>query len=91
MESSLSEMMGEYEMIVAEKEKENSVRQRSKDHAKACLDEALPWIPWVSYTMTYHISSWKCFFSFIRLAILDVRTLVFPDPAPATINKGPSV
>ena len=32
----------------------------------------------------------NAFFSLIICAILDVRTLVFPDPAPATINNGPS-
>ena len=29
-------------------------------------------------------------FSLIICAILDVKTLVFPDPAPATISRGPS-
>ena len=32
----------------------------------------------------------KAFLSFIILAILEVKTLVFPDPAPATIKSGPS-
>ena len=36
--------------------------------------------------------SWlgKALFSFIMFAILLVSTLVLPEPAPATINKGPS-
>ena len=32
----------------------------------------------------------KAFFSLIIWAILEVRTFVFPDPAPATISNGPS-
>ena len=32
----------------------------------------------------------NAFFSLIMCAILEVNTFVFPDPAPATINKGPS-
>ena len=33
----------------------------------------------------------NAFFSLIIWAILAVRPLVFPDPAPATISSGPSV
>ena len=40
--------------------------------------------------VTANIWFGKAFFSFMRLTILEVSTLVLPEPAPATINSGPS-
>ena len=40
--------------------------------------------------VTANIWFGKALFSFIKFAILEVSTLVLPEPAPATIKRGPS-